>query len=117
MAPRLFCSASVNSLRPTARGILVGEVGSSFSSVGTLEGGFKPEGLAKVCRAGVSEGRLLHSKSVHTWFSVSIAGVVQAGVQTMMNISRACYVGATVAAETAGWLSRWRIACLGVVPT
>jgi hypothetical protein len=75
MAPRLFCMVSVNSLRPIGRGILVGDVGSSLSSVGTLDGGFKPEGLAKVCRAGVSERRRLCDKSVHTWFSASMAGV------------------------------------------
>lgn len=57
MAPRLFCMASVNSLRPIARGMLVGDVGSSLNSVGTLEGGFRPEGFAKVCRTGVSDGR------------------------------------------------------------
>ena len=56
MAPRVFCAASVNSLRPFVRedaeGIPVGDMGSSLNCDGMRDGGFRPEGFAKFCSAG-----------------------------------------------------------------
>lgn len=96
MAPRLFCKASVSSLRPAARGILVGDVGSSLNSVGTLEGGFKPEGFENVCNRTVSIGGgtwqrqsyLILGRAVH-------CDGIQGRLQGEGDISNACYAVAT----------------------